>query len=175
MCIRDRTYDAQLGLVYLPTGNGTPDMYGGHRTPETDRVSSSIVALDARTGAERWVFQTAHHDVWDYDLPSKPVLYDVPGDNGERIPALIQTTKRGEIFMIDRRDGKAIAEVVEKDVPTDGLPGEKLSPTQPYSVGMPQIRQGLLTEAGMWGITPLDQLACRIAFKQLEYLSLIHI
>ena len=71
--------------------------------------------------------------------------------------------------MIDRRDGKAIAEVVEKDVPTDGLPGEKLSPTQPYSVGMPQIRQGLLTEAGMWGITPLDQLACRIAFKQLEY------
>lgn len=163
------TYDAELGLVYLPTGNGTPDMYGGHRTPETDRVSSSIVALDARTGAERWVFQTAHHDVWDYDLPSKPVLYDVPGDNGARIPALIQTTKRGEIFMLDRRTGKPIAEVVEKPVPTTGLPGEKLSPTQPYSVGMPQIRQGTLTEAGMWGITPIDQLACRIAFKQLAY------
>lgn len=163
------TYDAELGLVYLPTGNGTPDMYGGQRTPETDRVSSAIVALDARTGAERWVFQTAHHDVWDYDLPSKPVLYDVPGDNGARIPALIQTTKRGEIFMLDRRTGVPIAEVVEKPVSTVGLPGEKLSPTQPYSVGMPQIRQGDLTEAGMWGITPLDQLACRIAFKQLEY------
>ena len=163
------TYDAQLGLVYLPTGNGTPDMYGGHRTPETDRVSSSIVALDARTGAERWVFQTTHHDVWDYDLPSKPVLYDVPDGNGARIPALIQTTKRGEIFVIDRRTGKPIADVVEKPVPAEGLPGEKLSPTQPYSVGMPQIRQGLLTESGMWGITPIDQLACRIAFKQLEY------
>lgn len=163
------TYDAELGLVYLPTGNGTPDMYGGHRTPETDRVSSSIVALDARTGAERWVFQTTRHDVWDYDLPSKPVLYDVPGGNGERIPALIQTTKRGEIFLLDRRSGKPIAEVVEKDVPTDGVPGERLSPTQPYSVGMPQIRQGRLTEAGMWGITPMDQLACRIAFRQLEY------
>jgi quinate dehydrogenase (quinone) len=163
------TYDAELGLVYLPTGNGTPDMYGGHRTPETDRVSSSIVAVDARTGQEKWVFQTAHHDVWDYDLPSKPVLYDVPDANGQRIPALIQTTKRGEIFVIDRRDGKPITEVVEKAVPTDGLPGEKLSPTQPYSVGMPQIRQDVLTEKTMWGITPLDQLSCRIAFKQLEY------
>ncbi|WP_312410892.1 membrane-bound PQQ-dependent dehydrogenase, glucose/quinate/shikimate family [Comamonas sp.] len=163
------TYDAELGLVYLPTGNGTPDMYGGHRTPETDRVSSSVVALDARTGAERWVFQTTHHDVWDYDLPSKPVLYDVPGDNGQRIPALIQTTKRGEIFVIDRRSGKPIAEVQEKPVSTEGLPGEKLAATQPYSVGMPQIRQGVLTEAQMWGITPIDQLACRIAFKQLEY------
>jgi len=163
------TYDPQLGLVYLPTGNGTPDMYGGQRTDAINRVNSSIVALDAKTGAERWVFQTTHHDVWDYDLPSKPVLYDVPGANAERIPTLIQTTKRGEIFMLDRRTGKPIADVVEKAVPTDGLPGEKLSPTQPYSVGMPQIRQGVLTEAGMWGITPIDQLMCRIAFKELKY------
>lgn len=163
------TYDAELGQVYLPTGNGTPDMYGGHRTPETDRVSSSIVALDARTGAERWVFQTAHHDVWDYDLPSKPVMYDFPDGKGGRVPAIIQTTKRGEIFVVDRRNGKPVTEVVEKPVPTEGLPGEKLSPTQPYSVGMPQIRQGDLTEQGMWGITPLDQLQCRIAFRQLEY------
>jgi quinate dehydrogenase (quinone) len=163
------TYDAELGLVYLPTGNGTPDIFGGHRTAATDRVSSSIVALDANTGAERWVFQTTHHDLWDYDLPSKPVLYDVPGKDGKRIPALIQTTKRGEIFVIDRRDGKAIAEVVEKPVPTEGVKGERMSPTQPYSVGMPQIREGVLQESGMWGITPFDQLACRIAFRQLEY------
>jgi quinate dehydrogenase (quinone) len=163
------TYDPELGLVYLPTGNGTPDMFGGHRTAATDRVSSSIVALDVNTGAERWVFQTTHHDVWDYDLPSKPVLYDVPGKDGKRIPALIQTTKRGEIFVVDRRDGKPIAEVVEKPVPTEGAKGERLSPTQPYSVGMPQIRQDVLKETTMWGITPFDQLACRIAFRQLEY------
>ena len=95
------------------------------------------------------MFQTAHHDVWDYDLPSKPVLYDVPGDNGARIPALIQSTKRGEIFMLDRRTGVPIAEVVEKPVSTAGLPGEKLAPTQPYSVGMPQIRAMVTSQLGV--------------------------
>ncbi|OJU11973.1 MAG: quinate dehydrogenase [Caulobacterales bacterium 68-7] len=164
------TYDAALGLVFLPMGNGTPDMYGGRRIAATDRVGAAIVALDARTGQERWVFQTTHHDIWDYDLPSKPVLYDVPNGAGGRLPALIQTTKRGEIFMLDRRTGRPIAEVQEKPVPSTGaLPGERLSPTQPYSVGMPQIRQGVLSEARMWGVTPLDQLACRIAFKSLKY------
>ncbi|MDB5438794.1 MAG: quiA [Caulobacteraceae bacterium] len=163
------TYDAALGLVFLPMGNATPDMYGGQRSAATEEVGAAIVALDARTGARRWVFQTTHHDIWDYDLPSKPVLYDAPDDKGGRVPALIQTTKRGEIFMLDRRDGKPIAQVVEKPAPSGGLPGERLSPTQPYSVGMPEIRQGALSEAGMWGITPIDQLYCRIAFKRLKY------
>lgn len=163
------TVDEQLGLVYLPTGNGTPDMYGAQRSAATDAHSSSIVAVDAATGEEKWVFQTAHHDVWDYDLPSKPVLYDAPDGKGGRIPALIQTTKRGEIFLLDRRNGKPIAEVAEKPVPTNGLPGERLSATQPYSVGMPQIREGVLNEKMMWGMTPLDQLSCRIAFKSLRY------
>lgn len=163
------TVDEQLGLVYLPTGNATPDMFGGQRSAAIDAHNSSVVAVDATTGAERWVFQTSHHDVWDYDLPSKPVLYDAPDGKGGRIPALIQTTKRGEIFMIDRRDGKPIATVEEKPVPTDSVPGEHLSATQPYSTGMPQIRPGVLTEAQMWGMTPLDQLSCRIAFKSLKY------
>lgn len=163
------TVDEELGLVYLPTGNATPDMYGGQRSAAVDKHNSAVVAVDAATGAQRWVFQTAHHDVWDYDLPSKPVLYDAPDGKGGRIPALIQTTKRGEIFLLDRRDGKPIAQVEEKPVPTDGLPGEKLSPTQPYSIGMPQMREPVLTEKMMWGITPLDQLACRIAFKSLKY------
>jgi quinate dehydrogenase (quinone) len=163
------TYDAALGLIYLPMGNGTPDMYGGHRSAATDRVGAALVALDARTGQERWVFQTTHHDVWDYDLPSKPVMYDIPDAAGGRLPALIQTTKRGEIFVLDRRTGRPITAVQEKRVPTNALPGERLSPTQPYSVGMPQIRQGPLSERGMWGITPIDQLACRVAFKRLKY------
>ncbi|ALM83862.1 hypothetical protein ASB57_13565 [Bordetella sp. N] len=163
------TVDEELGLVYLPTGNGTPDMYGAQRSEAVDKHNSSVVAVDAATGVERWVFQTTHHDLWDYDLPSKPVLYDAPDGKGGRIPALIQTTKRGEIFLLDRRDGKPIAAVEERPVPTDGLPGERISPTQPYSVGMPQMREPKLTESMMWGITPLDQLSCRIQFKRLRY------
>lgn len=163
------TYDSQTNTVYLATGNGTPDLFGGNRTPETDRVSSSIVALDANTGDEKWVFQTTHHDVWDYDLPSKPVLVEMQDKEGKDVPALIQTSKRGEIWVLNRITGKPLTDVVEKNVPTDAVAGDKLSPTQPYSVGMPQIRQGVLTEKTMWGITPLDQLSCRIAFKQLKY------
>ena len=81
--------DEALGLVYLPMGNGSPDYYGPHRTPETDRFSAAVVALDADTGAVRWVFQAVHHDLWDYDLAAQPVLADFPTANGT-VPALIQ-------------------------------------------------------------------------------------
>ncbi|MGO4842200.1 membrane-bound PQQ-dependent dehydrogenase, glucose/quinate/shikimate family, partial [Rhizobiaceae sp. 2RAB30] len=102
--------------------------------------TASIVALDMETGRERWKFQTVHHDLWDYDVPAQPALYDVPDGKGGTIPALIQVTKRGQIFMLDRRDGKPIAEVEERPVPqTGGVPEDFLSPTQPYSVGMPEI------------------------------------
>lgn len=163
------TYDSKTNTVFLATGNGTPDMFAGNRTPETNRVSSSIVALDANTGDEKWVFQTTHHDVWDYDLPSKPVLVDMQDKSGKTVPALIQTSKRGEIWVLNRVTGQPVTDVVEKKVPTDAVAGDTLSPTQPYSVGMPQVRQGVLTEKTMWGITPLDQLSCRIAFKELKY------
>ena len=163
------SYDQKLDMVYLPMGNGTPDMFGGYRSAQTDRISSSVVALDAKTGKEKWVFQTTHHDVWDYDLPSKPVLYDMPDGKGGTLPALIQTTKRGEIFVLNRETGVPLSPVEERKVPIEGVEGEHLSPTQPYSVGMPQIRQGELNEKMMWGITPLDQLECRISFKSLRY------
>jgi quinate dehydrogenase (quinone) len=163
------TYDAELNMVYLPTGNGTPDLFGGMRSAATDRVSTSVVAVDATTGQERWVFQLVHHDVWDYDLPSKPVLYDMPDGKGGRIPALVQAGKNGEIYVLDRRTGVPITKVEERAVPTNGVKGENLSKTQPYSVGMPQMRDAVLTEAKMWGITPIDQLNCRIQFKGLYY------
>ncbi|HEY9214947.1 MAG TPA: membrane-bound PQQ-dependent dehydrogenase, glucose/quinate/shikimate family [Ancylobacter sp.] len=162
------SYDPELNMVYLPTGGGTPDLFGGQRSEATERVSTSVVALDATTGQERWTFQLVHHDVWDLDLPSKPVLYDMPDGKGGRIPALIQASKNGEIYVLDRRTGKPITQVEERPVPTNGqVPGEKLSPTQPYSVGMPSMRDAVLTEATMWGITPIDQLSCRIEFKSL--------
>ncbi len=160
--------DEELGLVYAPTGNATPDYYGVQRRPFDDRYSSAVVAIDAGTGAVRWSFQTTHHDLWDYDVASQPVLVDVPAGRGMR-RALLQATKRGEIFMLDRVTGRPIAAVQERPVPTDGVPGERVSPTQPFSVGLPSFRGPDLTESMMWGVTPIDQMLCRIRFRQARY------
>lgn len=107
--------------------------------------------------------------LWDYDVPSQPALYDVPDGKGGTTPALIQTTKRGQIFMLDRRDGTPIAEVVDHPVPQGGVADERLASTQPYSVGMPAIGTEPLSEQRMWGLTPLDQLMCRIDFRKASY------
>lgn len=161
--------DEQLGLVYAPTGNATPDYYGAQRRPFDDRYSSSVIALDVTTGAVRWSFQTTHHDLWDYDIASQPTLVDVPTASGVQ-HALLAPTKRGELFMLDRITGKPIATVEEKAVPQTGAaPGERLSPTQPFSTGMPSFRGPELTETAMWGLTPIDQMWCRIKFRQARY------
>jgi quinate dehydrogenase (quinone) len=161
--------DEELGLVYLPTGNATPDYWGSHRSDIADQYSSSVVALDIATGRERWKYQTVHHDVWDYDVPSQPMLLDLPGENGQVWKALIQLTKRGQIFVLDRQTGEPIDEVVELLTPQGPAPGEWVTPTQPYSVMMPHIGYLGLNEKMMWGITPIDQMLCRIAFRKLRY------
>ena len=161
--------DEALGLVYLPTGNATPDFYGVQRRAFDDDVASSVIALDAETGALRWRFQTVHHDIWDYDVPSQPTLVDLPTPTGIR-RALVQPTKRGEIFVLDRETGQPIKEVTELPVPQGGTaPSERLSPTQPFSTGMPSFRGATVREADMWGLTPIDQMVCRILFKQTRY------
>ena len=160
--------DEALGLVYLPTGNAIPDYWGGHRTPAAEKYSSSVVALDAATGQVRWSFQTTHHDLWDYDVASQPTLVDLP-IGGQTVPALIQPTKRGQVFLLDRRNGQPLAQVDEKPVPQGAAPGDVLSPTQPFSTGMPAFDDTVLSEAKMWGATPLDQLWCRIRFRQARY------
>jgi len=163
-------YDDTLGLIYAPLGNTTPDYYGGERPPFADEYNASLVALDVETGRERWKFQTVHHDIWDYDLPSQPALLDLPDGNGGTVAAVLQTTKRGQLFLLDRATGTPLADVEEKPVPQTGhAPGEYLSPTQPYSVGMPTIGSEHLTEARMWGLTMFDQLMCRISFHQHRY------
>ncbi|HZU62067.1 MAG TPA: PQQ-binding-like beta-propeller repeat protein, partial [Novosphingobium sp.] len=134
------TYDPALGLVYLPLGNATPDFWGGRRRQVDEAYTDAVVAVDYRTGKERWHYRTMNHDLWDYDLPAPGTLYDMPDGKGGTLPALIQITKRGEIFVLDRRNGRPITPVVQRPVPTGpAATGDWLAPSQPYSVGMPAI------------------------------------
>lgn len=162
--------DPALGLVYLPMGNATPDYFIANRRPFDNKYGSAIVALDITTGKQRWHFQTVHHDQWDFDLPVGPTLIDLPQEGNTTTPALIQTTKQGQIFLLDRRDGKPLAEVREQLVPTrGGAPAQPVSPTQPFSVGMPSFTPGQMQERDLWGATPIDQLLCRLDFKRHRY------
>lgn len=160
--------DDELGLVYVPTGNATPDYFGGHRTEVMDKFASSVVAIDAKTGLTRWHFQTTHHDVWDYDVPSQPTLVDLTLDGVER-KVVIVPTKRGEVFMLDRATGELITEVTEKPVPQSDLVGERTTPTQPFSTGMPSFAHPIIREQDLFGITPFDQMACRKKFLSMRY------
>jgi membrane-bound PQQ-dependent dehydrogenase (glucose/quinate/shikimate family) len=159
--------DPELGLVYLPMGNATPDLWGAHRSAVFEKYASAIVALDVQTGQPRWSFQTVHHDIWDYDVSSNPILFDLKRD-GQVTPALAQVTKMGQIFVLDRRTGTPLIPIDEEPVPQHPAPGEWLSPTQPVS-SVPTLGPPRLTEAQMWGITPLDQIACRIDYLRNRY------
>ncbi|WEX09525.1 PQQ-binding-like beta-propeller repeat protein [Chelativorans sp. AA-79] len=160
------SYDPELGLIYLPMGNESPDQFGGNRGENTERFSSSILALRADTGEVAWVFQAAHHDIWDYDVPAQPALADLTID-GEAVPALIAPTKQGEIFVLNRATGEPVLPVEEVPVPQGAVEGDQTAPTQPHSAVsfLPEP----LTEADMWGATLVDQLYCRIRFNQLRY------
>jgi len=161
--------DDTLGLVYVPTGNPTPDYFGAQRRPFDDKYSSSVVALDAETGRVRWSFQTLHHDLWDRDVPAQPTLVDLPV-GGSVQHALVQPTKGGEIFVLDRITGRPIFPVTETPMPSrGGVPEERPAPTQPLSDALPSFRGPRLREADMWGVTPLDQLYCRIEYRKARY------
>ena len=158
--------DEDLGLVYLPMGNQPPDQWGGKRSAAVERHSSSVVALDLATGRLRWVFQTVHHDLWDYDVPAQPVLVDLTV-RGTRVPALVQPTKQGELFVLDRRDGRPVFPVTETPAPQGAAAGDFTAPTQPVSAI--SFNPPVLRERDLWGVTMFDQLWCRIAFHRLRY------
>jgi len=161
------SYDAKLGLVYVPLGVSTPDIWGGNRTPAQERYSSSLVALDVNTGKRVWSYQTVHHDLWDMDLPSQPTLVDLNTARG-MIPAVLQPTKVGNLFVFDRRNGQLLVPAPERPVPQGAAAGDRVAPTQPFSqlTLRPETK---LTGADMWGATMFDQLLCRIQFQQLRY------
>lgn len=161
------SYDPQLGLIYIPTGNQTPDFWSGDRHPYSDDYNTSIVAIDVKTGVDKWHFRTANRDQFDYDVSSQPILYDLPNKNGEKTPVVIQLTKRGEIFVLDRRDGKPVFPVEERPVPTDAMPDMNPASTQPFSAL--SVGTTPLKESDMWGASIFDQLYCRIQFKQMRW------
>jgi len=159
--------DENLGLVYVPLGSSSPDIWGGNRSPEKERYDSALVALEIMTGKLRWSFQNVHHDLWDMDMPAQPSLIDLRWGNGVT-PAIYIPAKTGDIFVLDRRDGHELVPAPEKPVPQGAAPGDRLSPTQPFSE-LSFRPPGMLTDAQMWGSTIFDQLACRIKFKRLRY------
>ncbi len=162
--------DHELGLVFVPTGNETPDFFGAGRQAASEKYGSSLIALDAETGHVRWSFQTVHHDLWDFDLPAQPVLADVSSSPGDPpMPVVVVPTKQGLLFVLDRRNGHPLTPVEERPVPQGAVEGDSTSPTQPVQTDLPFFGPSDLTEASMWGVTPIDQLWCRNQFRALRY------
>jgi len=159
--------DPALDLVYFGTGVTTPDYFGGHRSQVHEEFATSIVAVDITTGRPRWHFQTVRHDIWDYDIGAQPVLVDLPFGN-LTVPAIVGPTKRGQFFVLDRRTGQPIYPVEDRAVPQGGVEGDWTAETQPYS-SFPDLAGEPLEEKTMWGVTPLDQLWCRIQFRKARY------
>ena len=143
--------DEARGLVLLPTTSPSPDFYGGLR-PGDNRRANSVVALKAETGAVVWSYQLVHHDVWDYDIPAQPSLATISLDGKER-DVVIQGTKQGLVFVLDRDTGQPVLPVAERPVPQGGVPGEVLSPTQPFPADLPPLGPDRIAPEQAWGLT----------------------
>ncbi|NQZ95735.1 MAG: pyrroloquinoline quinone-dependent dehydrogenase [Myxococcales bacterium] len=161
------TGDAERHLVFVPTGNPAPDLFGGLREG-IDYYGSSTVALDSRTGEVVWHFQTVHHDVWDFDAASPPTLFQIPGV-AEGAPAVAQPTKMGMIFLLHRETGEPLYPVEERPVPQGGVPGEKLSPTQPFPTHPEPLHPTEITPDNVFGFTPWDRGYCADLVRSLKY------
>ncbi|MDY0956199.1 membrane-bound PQQ-dependent dehydrogenase, glucose/quinate/shikimate family [Stenotrophomonas rhizophila] len=161
------TGDDQLGLVYLPMGNSAGDYWSGSRTENQNKYATSLVAIDVNTGKPAWHFQAVRKDVWDYDMGSQATLVDYPTAAG-KVPAILLPTKQGDMYVLDRRTGQLLTPAEERKVPTGGVEPEQRSPTQLFSL-YHTLRKPDLTERDMWGITPIDQLVCRIQFRKASY------
>jgi quinoprotein glucose dehydrogenase len=154
--------DEPNGLVFLPTGSASPDYYGGLR-PGDNRDANSIVVLKAATGEKVWSFQTVHHDLWDYDVASPPLLF--PGKNG---PAVAVGSKTAHLFLFDRLTGKPFFPIEERPVPKSDAPGEQAWPTQPFPTLPLPLAPQQITEKDIFGSTPEDLKACRDLFHSLR-------
>jgi quinoprotein glucose dehydrogenase len=156
------TADPELGLFYIPTESATSDYYGGYR-PGSNLYANSLVALDAKTGKRVWHFQLTHHDIWDFDPPTAPILVDITVD-GKPIKAVAQLTKQGFVFVLDRATGKPVWPIEERPVPKSDVPGEWTSPTQPFPTKPPAVELQGVTENDLVDFTPeIKAEALRVA------------
>ena len=144
--------DEALGLVYVPVEAPTGDYYGGHR-PGDNLYSSGIVALDIKSGTMKWAFQTTHHDIWDWDMPSAPILADITVD-GKAIKAVAVPTKQNYLYVFDRTNGSPVWPIVETAVPKGDLPGEWYAPTQPIPSKPPAFGRQGVKEQDLLNFTP---------------------
>jgi quinoprotein glucose dehydrogenase len=158
--------DLERNMIFLPVSTAGPDFYGGDR-PGDNLFSDSVVALDASTGERIWHFQTVHHDLWDYDLAAPPVLVTVNHD-GRPVDAVVQLTKGGMVFVLDRETGEPLFEVEERPVPQGGVPGEVLSPTQPFPVKPEPLSLHALTEDDLWDRDPKHRERCEVKLRSLR-------
>jgi glucose dehydrogenase len=153
------TIDEKRGILYMPVGSINNDHYGVDR-PGTDLFANSLVAVDVKTGKMKWYFQAIHHDLWDYDMPAAPMLFDVV-HHGERIPAVAVITKNPLLFILNRVTGQPIYGAEERPVPPGDAPGEWYSPTQPFPLKPPPLSRLTFTENDFAKITPEHEAACR--------------
>jgi membrane-bound PQQ-dependent dehydrogenase (glucose/quinate/shikimate family) len=160
------TVDPARGLVFVPTGSASPDYYGGLR-PGDNRWANSVVALDGRTGKLAWGFQLVHHDLWDYDSASAPLLADVPTPQGRK-PAVIAGNKTGFLYVLDRDTGRPLWPVEERPVPQSDIPGELTSPTQPFPTTLPALVPQSIGPDQAWGLNDADRAACRAKISELK-------
>ncbi|ALC12422.1 membrane-bound PQQ-dependent dehydrogenase, glucose/quinate/shikimate family [Sphingopyxis sp. 113P3] len=159
--------DEALGLVYLPMGNAAADYYSSLRRGPENEYATSLVALDVTTGKPRWRFQAVKKDVWDYDFGAQATLIDFPGPEGAT-PALVLPSKQGDIYILDRRTGRPLTPIGTIKAPRGGVEPAERAPTQIVSLWH-SLRGTDLTERDMWGMSPIDQMVCRIQFRKASY------
>jgi quinoprotein glucose dehydrogenase len=158
--------DPARNLVFVPTSSPSPDYYGGERIGD-NLFANSVVALRADTGARVWHFQTVHHDLWDYDVASPPILFDWRKD-GRTVAAVGVASKTGHLFILDRETGKPLIAVQERPVPKSDVPGEEASPTQPFPTAPPSLARTTLKAEEAWGLTDDDRAWCRQTMSALR-------
>jgi len=158
--------DPARDLVFVPTTSPSPDYYGGERLGD-NRYANSIVALRASTGKVVWHFQTVHHDIWDYDNASPPALVTV-NRGGRATDAVLQATKTGQLFVLDRLSGQPIFPVEERPVPASTVAGERAASTQPFNSIIPSLSPNTLSLDSVWGATPTEREACLAQLRPLR-------
>jgi quinoprotein glucose dehydrogenase len=158
--------DPERDLIFVPTGSASPDYYGGLR-PGDNKWANSVVALQARTGEIAWGFQLVHHDLWDYDTASPPLLATLP-HHGKTVPVVIQGNKAGLLYVLNRDTGAPVIPVEERPVPPSDVPGEAASPTQPFPVAPPPLGMQAVSVDDAWGPTREDREICRSWIRGLR-------